>query len=90
MVGNGEDRELDCVVVALSACQDNQTTLDGTVNGFFTGNVLSTWDGGGFNGSYKQMHARLLGESTPTITPAINTYGGKRAEARLHERPFAF
>lgn len=90
VVGNGEDKELECVVVALSACQDNQTTLDGTVNGFFTGNVLSTWDGGGFNGSYKQMHTRLLSESTPTITPAINTYGGKRAEARLHERPFAF
>ena len=90
VVGNGEGKELECVVVALSACQDNQTTLDGTVNGFFTGNVLSTWDGGGFNGSFKQMHSRLLGESTPTITPAINTYGGNRAEARLHERPFAF
>jgi hypothetical protein len=90
VVGNGEDRDLECVVVALSACQDNQTTLDGTVNGFFTGNILSTWDGGGFNGSYKQMHVRLQNESTPTITPAINTYGGKRAAARLHERPFAF
>lgn len=89
-VGAHEGRPLDCTVVALSACQDNQTTLDGSVNGFFTGNVLSTWDTGGFVGSFSQMHKRLVSQSTPTITPAINTYGGKRAEARLYERPFAF
>jgi len=89
-VGAHEGRPLECTVVALSACQDNQTTLDGSVNGFFTGNVLSTWDSGGFDGSYTQMHKRLVSQSTPTITPAVNTYGGKRAEARLYERPFAF
>lgn len=90
VVGSREDRELLCNVVALSACQDNQTTLDGTVNGFFTGNLLSTWNRGAFDGSYRQIHTRLASQSTPTITPAINTYGSNRARARLHERPFAF
>lgn len=90
IVGSREQEKLDCNVVALSACQDNQTTLDGTINGLFTGNILRTWDDGGFKGSYKQMHSRLVRQSDSTITPTLNTYGGSRAEARLHERPFMF
>jgi hypothetical protein len=91
IVGANEDRQLECSVVALSACQDNQETLDGAANGLFTGNVLAVWDNGGFEGSYQQIHSRLLSlsESRPNITPAVNVYGGTRAEARLHERPFA-
>jgi len=90
VVGEREDQELECDVVALSACQDNQTTMDGTVNGYFTANALRTWDGGAFEGSYQQIHSRLASQSVPAITPAINTYGGNRARARLYERPFAF
>jgi hypothetical protein len=90
VVGEREDRQLECDVVALSACQDNQTTMDGTVNGYFTANVLRTWDDGAFEGSHQQLHSRLASQSVPAITPAINTYGGIRAMARLYERPFAF
>jgi metacaspase-1 len=90
IVGEHEDRVLECDVVALSACQDNQTTMDGTVNGYFTANVLRTWDGGAFEGSYQQLYSRLASQSVPAITPAINTYSGNRAMARLQERPFAF
>ena len=92
IVGSKEDWQLECAVIALSACQDNQETLDGAANGLFTGNVLAVWDDGGFEGSFQQIYARLLAlaESRPNITPALNVYGGPRAEARLYERPFAF
>lgn len=90
VIGEREEEMLNCTVVAFSACQDNQTTLDGAVNGFFTGNVLSAWDRGGFPGSAQQFYDRLVAVSRPTITPALNTYGGPRAAARVHERPFAF
>jgi len=92
IVGSHENRQLECTVVALSACEDSQETLDGAVNGMFTGNILSIWDNGGFTGSYRQLHARLLtlAQSKPNITPVINTYGGRRAEARLFERPLSF
>jgi hypothetical protein len=90
LVGDREQTPLDCHVITFSACQDNQTTLDGTVNGLYSGNVLGTWDNAGFNGSIRQMHNRLVSDSPSTITPALHTYGGPRAEARLHERPFAF
>jgi hypothetical protein len=92
IVGSHENRELECTVVAISACEDSQETLDGAVNGLFTGNILSIWDNGGFMGSYRQLHARLLAlaENRPNITPVINTYGGQRAESRLYERPFSF
>lgn len=89
-VGSREQEQLECTVIALSACQDNQVTLDGSVHGLFTGNVLSVWGDGGFNGSYKQLHSRLVSKSVPSITPVINTYGGNRAKARLNERPFFF
>lgn len=91
VLGDREQESLECYVVAFSACQDNQTTLDGTANGLYSGNVLGTWDSAGFNGSIQQLHKRLVTESLdPSITPALHTYGGSRAKARLYERPFAF
>ena len=90
VVGQREQNTLDCYVVALSACQDNQTTLDGSVNGLYSGNVLSAWLGGRFTGSIRQLHDHLVSESPANITPALHTYGGPRAEARLYEKPFAF
>lgn len=90
VIGDREQVDFDCHVIAFSACQDNQTTLDGSVNGLYTGNVLATWSNAGFNGSMRQMHDRLVAESPSTITPALHTYGGPRAAARVHDRPFAF
>lgn len=90
IVGNRENDHLECHVVAFSACQDNQTTLDGSTNGLYSGNVLRAWDDGDFTGSVRSLHRRLLSESPADITPAFHTYGGPRAEARQYERPFAF
>lgn len=89
-VGSQEQMNLDCNVVALSACQDNQTTADGVVNGLFTGNILLTWANGAFEGSYNQIHQRLVAQSNPNMTPILTTYGGPQAQARLYERPFVF
>lgn len=89
-VGSQEQAQLDCNVIALSACQDNQTTADGVVNGLFTSNILSTWNNGAFDGSFSQIHRRLVAQSSADRTPLLNTYGGVQAEARLYERPFVF
>jgi len=89
-IADRESDALDCFVVALSASQDNQTTLDGAINGLYTGNILAAWNDGQFRGSVSAFHRRLLRDSPDVVTPALHTYGGPRASARLHERPFAF
>jgi hypothetical protein len=85
-----EQEMLECNVISFSACQDNQTTLDGAVNGFFTGRFLQLWDRGNFSGSCRQLFRALRDTGRPDITPALNTYGTNRAKARLFDRAFRF
>jgi metacaspase-1 len=90
VVGPQENLQVVSTVVTLSACQDPQTTPAGQVYSLFTYNIMSAWGSAGFDGSYRQFHRRLMDVSPPDSTPALNTYGANRAEARLHDRPFAF
>jgi metacaspase-1 len=90
VVGPAENQELTCSVITLSACQDAQTTPAGEVYSLFTSNIIDSWCAGSFSGSYRQFHRSLMNISDPTATPAINTYGTNRANARLYDRPFVF
>lgn len=74
-------------VVLLSACQDNQLSLDGTFNGLFTSLLLRTWNGGKFKGSYRAFHKKLSSASPPSQSPNLFTVG-LAIPALLHQRPF--
>lgn len=89
VVGPQENQHLSCSLVALSACQDSQTTPAGQVYSLFTYNIISAWGSGGFEGSYTQFHSRLKNVSPPDSTPQINTDGTGQA-ARPYDRPFVF
>lgn len=62
---------LKASVLLLSGCQDNQTSLDGTYNGLFTGTLLRTWNGGAFTGSYKTFRSRIVSKMPPDQTPSL-------------------
>jgi hypothetical protein len=88
VVGPQENQQLSCSVITLSACQDSQTTPAGRLYSFFTSNILSVWQSGGFEGSYRQFHGRLADIARPDSIPQLNTYGTNLANARLYDRPF--
>ena len=50
-----------CAVNLISACRDDQTASDGEPDGygFFTEQVLSVWDNGGFQGSLTDFHQKV-------------------------------
>jgi hypothetical protein len=62
---------LKASVLLISGCQDNQTSLDGTYNGLFTGTLLRTWNGGAFTGSYKTLRSRIVSKMPPDQTPNL-------------------
>jgi|SRR5215217_2304567 len=56
-------------VILISGCQDNQLSLDGTFNGAFTGQLLTVWGNGLFNGNYKKFHRNIVLSMPPSQTP---------------------
>lgn len=49
-------------VVLIAACQEEQTAGDGFPNGQFTSAVLKIWNDGRFEGSYRQLHEKIVDE----------------------------
>ena len=49
------NKDVVCAVRLISGCQDNQLSMDGMVNGAFTGKLLKEWGGGGFTGNYAEI-----------------------------------
>jgi metacaspase-1 len=43
---------VECSVILISACQDNQIAMEGNKNGVFTETLLRVWNHGRFNGGY--------------------------------------
>ena len=73
-------------VVLISGCQDNQTSMDGTFNGAFTGRLLQVWNNGGFTGNYTQFRNMIVAGLPPTQTPNLFVLGS--AASFLKQRPF--
>lgn len=48
-----------CTVLLISGCQDNQLSLDGPVNGLFTGKLKFIWNGGQFTGDYRDFRESI-------------------------------
>ncbi len=79
---------VECCVILLSACQDNQVAMEGTKNGLFTGALLRAWDKGRFEGGYHHFRTEIAGFMPPTQSPKY-TIIGRRERAFEHRRPFS-
>lgn len=62
-------------VVLISGCQDDQTSLDGDVNGAFTESFLKVWDGGGFAGNYSELREAVVRQIRSPQVPGLFYYG---------------
>ena len=62
---------LKASVMLISGCQDNQTSLDGTYNGLFTGTLLKVWNAGTFTGNYRTFRNRIVSRMPPDQTPNL-------------------
>ena len=74
-------------VILISGCQDNQTSMDGEVNGAFTEKLLMVWHNGLFKGNYALLHARVRALLPPTQSPNLFTLGS--AGAFLRQQAFS-
>lgn len=82
-----EKVNVECGVILISACQDNQVAMDGTKNGLFTETLLKIWDKGRFTGGYHHFRSEIAGFMPPTQSPKY-TIVGHRERAFEHQRPF--
>lgn len=64
----------------ISGCQDNQLSRDGAFNGLFTGTLLTVWNGGVFNKSYREFHSRIVENMPPAQTPNYFMIGSQNPE----------
>lgn len=80
-------RRLKAAVILISGCQDNQVALDGDHNGAFTGQLRRIWNGGKFDGTHAQFHARIVAGMPATQTPNLFLLGP--AAAFVAQRPFS-
>ena len=74
------------VVVLISGCQDNQTSMDGDHNGAFTEALLKVWSQGKFKGNYGSFHARIKAALPASQSPNLFALG--KASAFLSQTPF--
>ncbi len=78
---------VECSVILISGCQDNQIAMEGNQNGFFTETLLKVWDNGRFNGGYHHFRNEIASLMPPTQSPKY-TIVGHRERAFEHQRPF--
>lgn len=83
-----EKVNLECSVILISACQDNQVAMDGTKNGLFSDALLKTWDRGRFAGGYHHFRNEIAAFLPPTQSPKYTIFG-HRERAFEHQRPFS-
>ncbi|MFE2556989.1 caspase family protein [Streptomyces sp. NPDC059352] len=77
----------DADALLLSACQDDQVAADGEVNGAFTGALLQVWDGGAFQGGYRDFHRAIQRRLPSDQKPNLHLTGSPDADF-LNQRPF--
>ena len=83
-----EKVDVECSVILISACQDNQVAMDGTKNGLLTETLLKVWDNGRFTGGYHHFRSEIAGFMPPTQSPKYMIVG-HRERAFEHQRPFS-
>lgn len=81
-------RPLRCSVLLASGCQDNQVSLDGTMNGRSTQEPLTVWGDGLFKGDYARFHQAIVKGMPKAQRPDFFTVG-QPSPAFLGQRPFS-
>lgn len=79
---------LQCSVLLLSGCQDNQTSADGLFNGRFTEELLKVWQSGSFARGYEAFHRRIVAGMPPAQSPNL-WFIGRPNPAFVGQRPFS-
>ncbi|ADO57402.1 caspase family protein [Paenibacillus polymyxa] len=87
VIKNKNSIELKCSVKLISGCQDNQTSADGDINGYFTAKLLEVWNEGKFRGNYKDFYEKLKSIMPPTQTPNYYNIGITNTEFD-NQKPF--
>lgn len=82
-----DETPIDASVLLISGCQDNQLSADGQQNGAFTAALLSAWDGGSFQGNYRQFWKRIQEQLPREQSPNYFTAGSAN-RAFEGQRPF--
>lgn len=71
LIGRKVRDTVDCSVILISGCQDNQLSADGDNNGRFTEALLNVWNNGSFTGDYRALHQAIVDlmpmEQTPNF-----------------------
>jgi hypothetical protein len=80
-----EAAEVQATVALVSGCADNQTSLDGRINGLFTENLLAVYDEGRFRGSLRALRDLVAARMPATQTP--NYYVAGKPNSRSLRRP---
>ena len=77
-------------VLSIGACQDNQLSYDGDVNGLFTEKLLKVWSDGQFTGTYGTLIPRVRRLMPPDQSPEFRYVGPNDAglTAFVAQRPF--
>lgn len=70
-----DSQDISASVILISGCQDNQLSMDGNTNGFFTQTLLQVWQSGKFNGSYRQFRREIGNLMPPYQSPHFYTVG---------------
>jgi len=82
-----EKINVECSVILISACQDNQVAMDGNRNGLFTETLLKVWDNGKLNGGYHHFRNEIAAIMPPTQSPKY-TIVGHRDRSFERRKPF--
>jgi hypothetical protein len=83
-----EASDVQATIALISGCADNQTSLDGRINGLFTENLLAVYDEGRFTGSLHALRDVVAARMPATQTPNYYVVG-KRNSRSLRRQAFA-
>lgn len=59
LAGPAEKAKVGASIILISGCRDSEVSYDGPVNGAFTTQVLSVWNGGAFKGTIRQFQDQV-------------------------------
>jgi hypothetical protein len=69
------DSDIGPAIVFFTACQVNQTAIDGKQNGAFTARLRQVWNQGSFDGCLARFHAVITAGMPSTQSPGLRTLG---------------